>query len=126
MDVPMADAGMSFDYSLIWWLILLGVASGVYSLYYSYIMKLIERWLTRLRYPLLRNVVGGLIVGVGVMFFPSVIWRGVWGCRACAEWRYQFRGGRWIVRFVRRCCVGVASGDGYDSCIQMFRYLGDK
>lgn len=76
MDVPMADAGMSFDYSLIWWLILLGVASGVYSLYYSYIMKLIERWLTRLRYPLLRNVVGGLIVGVGVMFFPSLYGEG--------------------------------------------------
>lgn len=75
MDIPVGNIA-AFDTSLIPCVILLGVFCGFYSLYYSYIMKMVERWLTKIRNPWVLNIAGGLILGGAVFVFPALYGEG--------------------------------------------------
>lgn len=76
MDISMADASAAFDTSLIPFIVALGIICGAYSLYYSYIMKCVERWLTRVRNPWIRNLAGGMMLGAAVYMLPSLYGEG--------------------------------------------------
>ncbi|MCC8176291.1 MAG: chloride channel protein [Bacteroidales bacterium] len=56
--------------------IILGVICGVYSFYYSHTMRLTENRLDALRNPWVKNVASGLLIGVIVMFFPTLYGEG--------------------------------------------------
>lgn len=76
LDLTMNDASVMFDASLLPFVIALGLFCGLYSLYYSFIMKQVERWLTLISNKLLRDIVGGLCLGIAVFVFPSLYGEG--------------------------------------------------
>ena len=49
---------------------------GLYSVYYSDIMRLMERFYTRLRSPWVRNVVSGSVLAVILLAFPAMYGEG--------------------------------------------------
>lgn len=65
-----------FDSSLIGWVMLLGVVCGLYSLYYSYIMKSVEHLLTAIVNPWVRNILAGLALGLMLFLFPALYGEG--------------------------------------------------
>lgn len=75
MDIAVENLA-TFDVSLIPYVLLLGVFCGFYSLYYSYIMKFVEKWLTKIRNPWMLNVAGGLMLAVTVVLFPALYGEG--------------------------------------------------
>lgn len=76
MDIPVDTTSIAFDTYSVGWLILLGLVCGLYSLYYSYIMKFVDGLLMKLRSRFLRNLIGGLVVGLAVMVCPSLYGEG--------------------------------------------------
>lgn len=66
----------TFDASLIGWVILLGIACGIYSLYYSYIVKRVEHLLNAIASPWVRNCLAGLALGLMFLLFPSLYGEG--------------------------------------------------
>ncbi len=74
-DVTVTDI-TAFDPRLFWAMVALGVFCGFYSLYYSYVMKLIERLLVRIRSPWIVNLAGGAILSVCVFLFPALYGEG--------------------------------------------------
>lgn len=65
-----------YDPHVIPWAIGLGIFCGVYSLYYSYIMKLIEHLLDRMKNPWIKGAVSGTLVGGVVMLIPALYGEG--------------------------------------------------
>lgn len=59
-----------------WWIVGLGVFCGLYSAYYSYVMKTVDRWLSGIGRPLVRNVVAGGLLSVAVFLFPALYGEG--------------------------------------------------
>ncbi len=59
-----------------WWIVGLGVFCGLYSAYYSYVMKTVERWLSGIGRPLVRNIVAGGLLSVAVFLFPALYGEG--------------------------------------------------
>ncbi|MCH5230959.1 MAG: chloride channel protein [Muribaculaceae bacterium] len=55
-----------------WAVLLLGVLCGVYSLYYSMVINRSDTIFINIKNPWLRNISGGLLVGICVMLFPSL------------------------------------------------------
>lgn len=51
---------------------LLGVACGIYSLYYSGIMGKMDIFFRKMKNPWICNVTGGLIIGLCLLLFPSM------------------------------------------------------
>lgn len=58
------------------YILLLGVICGFYSLYYSYILRVMENFYTRVRRPWVRNLVSGSVLAVILYFFPSMYGEG--------------------------------------------------
>lgn len=75
-DLWLADSGMMFDSSLLWFVVGLGIVCGVYSLYYSYIMKQVERLLTVIRKNWLRNLIAGSMLSLAIFMLPSLYGEG--------------------------------------------------
>lgn len=67
---------VSLDTRLLPYLVLLGLACGLYSLYYSYIMSRMESFYDSLRRPWVRNLVSGAVLAVIVFVFPSMYGEG--------------------------------------------------
>lgn len=62
----------SFDMSL-WPVVLaLGIFTGLYSLYYSAVMHRLDKFYGSITNPWLRNLTGGLMLGVLLVLFPSL------------------------------------------------------
>lgn len=57
-------------------LIVMAALCGLYSVYYSDIMRLMERFYTRLRSPWVRNVVSGSVLAVILLAFPAMYGEG--------------------------------------------------
>lgn len=53
-------------------MIMLGIFCGVYSLYYSGVVRYMEAAFPRIKNPLLRNISGGLVIGLCLLCFPSM------------------------------------------------------
>lgn len=75
LDIPF-DQGAGFDVGLLPYVVALGVFCGVYSLYYSFIMKKVSQFLNCLRDPWVKNIVGGTILSVLVFCFPILYGEG--------------------------------------------------
>lgn len=75
LDIPF-DQGLGFDPSLLPFVLLLGLFCGFYSLYYSYIMKSVGRFLGRLYNPWVKNITGGALLAVLVFLFPVLYGEG--------------------------------------------------
>ncbi len=71
-SLELAVANMpTYDPHLILWTVLLGLLCGAYSLYYSYIMKLIEHVLDKIRSRWVKGLISGSLVGLLLMLFPA-------------------------------------------------------
>jgi len=66
----------AYDPHILPWVIALGLFCGVYSLFYSYIMKLIENLLDMVPNRWIKGGVSGLLVGASLVVFPSLYGEG--------------------------------------------------
>lgn len=76
MDLDLTAAFPRVDNSMVLLALALGVFCGLYSLYYSFVMKWMERTLSRIRNPLALNVAGGVVLAVAIFLFPSLYGEG--------------------------------------------------
>lgn len=74
-DLLYAGAG-SFDPSLTWIYILLGLFCGVYALYYSNVMKRMQGLYNRVTNPWLKNLAGGAVLALSLFLFPALYGEG--------------------------------------------------
>ncbi len=65
-----------FDASMVPWIIGLGVVCGLYSVYYSYIMGLMDRTYGRIRNPWIKNILSGMVLAVLLFLFPAMYGEG--------------------------------------------------
>lgn len=65
-----------FDASVIPWVILLGVATGFYSLYYSDVMDRMGVLFSKIHNPWYRNIISGVILSVILFVFPAMYGEG--------------------------------------------------
>ncbi|MCM1348790.1 MAG: chloride channel protein [Firmicutes bacterium] len=75
LDMVMSQTA-SYDPHILPWALLLGLFCGVYSIYYSYIMKLVEHWLEIMKNRWVRGAVSGVLVGCFLVLFPSLYGEG--------------------------------------------------
>lgn len=75
LDIPF-DQSLAFDSSLLPFIVLLGIFCGIYSLYYSYIMKSVGNWLGHLSNPWIKNLAGGIMLAVLIFLFPVLYGEG--------------------------------------------------
>lgn len=61
---------------LIPWILLLGVVCGVYSLYYTTVMSLMQHFYDSLKYMWLKNLVSGALLSVIIFLFPAMFGEG--------------------------------------------------
>ena len=66
----------TFNSSLTLWYVVLGLACGVYSLYYSKIMASMQMVFDAISSPWLRNLSGGVILAAAIFFFPALYGEG--------------------------------------------------
>lgn len=55
-----------------WAVILMGVLCGCYSFYYSYVINCSDNIFIKIANPWLRNILGGLSVGICLLLFPAL------------------------------------------------------
>lgn len=67
---------LTFDANYLWVALIVGVVCGVYSLYYNYIMQLIGRLLSAIKYRWCVPVISGLGIGVSLFCFPALYGEG--------------------------------------------------
>ena len=74
-DIAFAPAS-SFDPAMTGWFLALGVFIGLYALYYSSMMTVMQRLYNSISNPWFRNLSGGLILAVALMMFPALYGEG--------------------------------------------------
>lgn len=67
---------ITFEPRMLFVAVLLGIVCGLYSLYYSWGMGVLGRYLRGLNRPWVRNVTGGLVLGFLLFLFPSLYGEG--------------------------------------------------
>lgn len=55
-----------------WAIIALGIFCGLYSLYYSEAINRSDAFFVKIKNPWIRNITGGLIIGISIFLFPSL------------------------------------------------------
>lgn len=65
-----------FHPSMLLWIVALGVVCGLYSVYYSHIMKTMQTVYGRIRRPLTRNLVSGGVLSLLLFGFPCMYGEG--------------------------------------------------
>ncbi|MDE7449925.1 MAG: chloride channel protein [Paramuribaculum sp.] len=65
-----------FDASVAPWIVGLGIVCGLYSVYYSYIMALMDCTYGRIRNPWIKNGLSGLVLAVLLFIFPAMYGEG--------------------------------------------------
>lgn len=75
LDLPV-HALSPFDAHMIPSAIALGIFCGIYSVYYSYIMDKTEGVVGKVANPWIKNIVSGLLIGVGLLLFPPLYGEG--------------------------------------------------
>ena len=75
LDMVFTQA-VTYHTSIIPWAILLGLFCGLYSLYYSYIMKLVGNLLDLMKNRWIKGVVAGVLLGVTLLLFPALYGEG--------------------------------------------------
>ncbi len=75
LDVPMLGQS-AFDYGAFPFVLLLGVFCGFYSVYYSYMTKVVSGFLNGFSNRWFRNITGGFILSLSVFLFPALYGEG--------------------------------------------------
>lgn len=60
------------DPSHYWAVVALGVFCGLYALYYSKVINLTDKFFIRIQNPWIRNIIGGLVIGICIFLFPAL------------------------------------------------------
>lgn len=71
------------------WVVALGAFCGVYSVYYNRMTALLHRLFGKMRNPWLRNVSGGITVGLCLLLFPTMYGEGYDTVTALINNRYE-------------------------------------
>lgn len=75
IDIPFT-APVAFEASIIPYVIALGVFCGLYSLYYSFIMKKVEKMLDSFTNHWVKNLIGGGMLALLIFLFPTLYGEG--------------------------------------------------
>ena len=75
LDMVMREV-LTYDTDILPWAVAFGIFCGLYSVYYSYIMDLIARWLGHFRNLWIKGAVSGILVGVALLLFPALYGEG--------------------------------------------------
>ena len=75
LDVPLKHVQM-FDPSMSWWIILLGIFCGLYSLYYTYVGTLLRNLFRSIPDMWLKGLCSGGILSVVLFVFPALYGEG--------------------------------------------------
>ncbi len=75
VDLPF-DSSAGTDMAVVPAVMVLGICCGLYSLYYSYIMKKVEHWLSLIGNPWVKNILAGATIGGAVFLFPALYGEG--------------------------------------------------
>lgn len=67
---------ISFEPSMLMWALVLGVFCGLYSVYYSMVMKTMRRLYGSIRSPWLENLASGAVLALMLFIFPSLYGEG--------------------------------------------------
>lgn len=67
---------ISFEPSMLLWAVILGVFCGLYSVYYSLVMKKMRRVYESIRSPWIENLVSGAVLALTIFIFPSLYGEG--------------------------------------------------
>lgn len=70
------DQAASYPTSILPWVIVLGIFCGVYSIYYSYVMKLVEHLLGYMKNRWVKGAVSAGLLGLMLMTFPALYGEG--------------------------------------------------
>lgn len=65
-----------FEAHLMPWFIILGIFTGLYSVYYSGVMNRMERFYDSRKSPWVENIIGGVILSVSIFLFPVLYGEG--------------------------------------------------
>lgn len=65
-----------FDYQYIWWLIPVSIIMGLYSRWYNYSGLLARSLCLKIKRPALRNLTGGLFIGIMIFILPPLYGEG--------------------------------------------------
>lgn len=75
----------SFDYSHVLWFVLLGIACGFVSVYYSRVFSHLEARVIKIKSPWRRVALGGFVLAILVWIFPSLYGEGYSSIEALAS-----------------------------------------
>lgn len=67
---------LHIDFRMVMFMVLFGIVCGAYSLYYSFVMKMVEHIIDRVNNQWLKNVVSGGVIGVLIFAFPALYGEG--------------------------------------------------
>lgn len=74
-DIVYASAS-EFDPSMTGWFIVIGIFIGLYALYYSAMMNLMQKFYNSISDPWFRNLTGGMILAAVLVMFPAMYGEG--------------------------------------------------
>ena len=75
LDIPWQH-NISFEPTMLLWAVILGVFCGLYSVYYSLIMKVMRKVYESIRSPWVENVASGAVLALTLFIFPSLYGEG--------------------------------------------------
>lgn len=75
LDIPWHH-NILFEPSMLLWATVLGVFCGLYSVYYSVVMKTMRRVYQSIRSPWIENITSGAVLAVTLFMFPSLYGEG--------------------------------------------------
>ena len=67
---------VNFEPSILLWTVALGVFCGLYSVYYSVVMKYMRKFYESMKNPWKMNIVSGLVLALTIFLFPSLFSEG--------------------------------------------------
>lgn len=67
---------LPFKWEMLPFLVLIGVAAGLYSAYYTGSGRMVRRTLHAVKRPVIRNLTSGLMIGLGLCLFPALYGEG--------------------------------------------------
>ncbi|MDE5744942.1 MAG: chloride channel protein [Paramuribaculum sp.] len=74
-DLPFVSDHI-FSASMMPLFIILGIFCGLYSFYYSYVMKSMDKHYDKVKNPWLKNLYGGIVLAASIYLFPSLYGEG--------------------------------------------------
>lgn len=98
---------LEFFYSKLHYYVLLGIVCGLVSLYFSYVNQYVEKRFSKIKKTYNKIIIGGLILGILIFFFPPLFGEGYMSLKALLEGKdisyldntlfYNFKDYKWVI-----------------------------